>query len=451
VFLKVSRRLSTFEVKLMVYEMKFADIGEGVHEGEILEWHVNVGDVVSVEQLLLEVNTEKVNAEITAPVAGTVVSLEFKEGDVIKVGQVLLTIDTESDTKSVEVKPSKAEKSKDLTQEKDDSLFTPSAPFKRIAKNSESKKSVATRVLAAPAIRRRAREANIDLKQVVGTGSAGRITKEDLESFLSGAPTKVTTPTTATVLPQRRQIEIVPGGEKRIPLKGIRRSIFNSMRKSKDTAAHYTYFDEVDMGPLRDLRNQLKPLMNERGIRVSYPAIVMKCMIPALRKYPLLNSSFDEESQEIIVKDYFNIGISVDTDDGLLVPVVKNVEQKSLWDISLEIMELADRARKGKLTLDDVTGGTITMTSVGNIGGIMATPIIKSPEVAILGLTKSRLKPIVIEKNGGSEVGIGYMMNLSLSLDHRIVDGAVGARFMNELIRYIENPALLWAENVVGI
>ncbi|MFV2014123.1 MAG: dihydrolipoamide acetyltransferase family protein, partial [Candidatus Heimdallarchaeota archaeon] len=251
--------------------------------------------------------------------------------------------------------------------------------------------------------------------------------------------------------PQRRKIEIVPGGEKRMPLKGIRRSIFNSMRKSKDTAAHYTYFEEVNMGALRDLREQLKPLMNERAIKVGYPALVMMCMIPALRKYPLLNSSYDEKTSEIVIKDYFNIGISVDTDDGLLVPVVKNVEQKSLWDISIEIMELANRARIGKLTIDDVSGGTITMTSVGNIGGIMATPIIKSPEVAILGLTKSRLKPIVVEKNGGAEVGIGYMMNLSLSLDHRIVDGAVGARFMSELVRYIENPALLWAEDKIGI
>jgi pyruvate dehydrogenase E2 component (dihydrolipoamide acetyltransferase) len=289
------------------------------------------------------------------------------------------------------------------------------------------------------------------LKQIVGTGTAGKITREDLESYLSGSPRVIKQITTTTPLPQRRQIEIVPGGEKRIPLKGIRRSIFNSMRKSKDTAAHYTYFEEVNMGPLRDLRNQLKPLMDQRNIKVSYPALVMKCMVPAIRKYPILNSAHDEETQEIVVKDYFNIGISVDTDDGLLVPVVKNVEQKSLWDVSLEIMELADRARRGKLTLDDVSGGTITMTSVGNIGGIMATPIIKSPEVAILGLTKSRLKPIVIEKNGGPEVGIGYMMNLSLSLDHRIVDGAVGARFMNELIRYIENPALLWAENFEGI
>lgn len=432
----------------MVYEMKFADIGEGVHEGEILEWHVSVGDTITVEQLLLEVNTEKVNAEITAPVGGKVVSLQFKEGDVVKVGEVLLVIDDDDEQSAVSSKPKKGDSTKDLTTEKDDSLFTPSAPFKRIAQKSTETKVKSSRVLAAPAVRRQARESGIDLHMVSGSGPAGRIRKEDLDGFTKGTPVAVTT---SSQIPQRRKLDIIPGGEKRIPLKGIRRTIFNSMRKSKDTAAHYTYFEEVNMGPMKDLRNQLKPLMNERGIRVSYPALVMKCMIPALRKYPILNSSYDEESSEIIIKDYFNIGISVDTDDGLLVPVVKNVEQKSVWDISLEIMGLAERARNGKLTLDDVSGGTITMTSVGNIGGIMATPIIKSPEVAILGLTKSKLKPIVVEKNGGPELGIGYMMNLSLSLDHRIVDGAVGARFMNELVRYIENPALLWAEDATGI
>ncbi|MHA2276967.1 MAG: dihydrolipoamide acetyltransferase family protein, partial [Candidatus Kariarchaeaceae archaeon] len=326
-----------------------------VYEREILEWHVSVGDIVTVEQLLLEVNTEKVNAEITAPVAGKVVSIEFKEGDIVKVGEVLLTIDPDAEGKPTETKPKK-EKTKDLIQEKDDSLFTPSAPFKRIAQKPSTSKTVSSRVLAAPAVRRRAREANIDLKQIVGTGTAGKITREDLESYLSGSPRVIKQITTTTPLPQRRQIEIVPGGEKRIPLKGIRRSIFNSMRKSKDTAAHYTYFEEVNMGPLRDLRNQLKPLMDQRNIKVSYPALVMKCMVPAIRKYPILNSAHDEETQEIVVKDYFNIGISVDTDDGLLVPVVKNVEQKSLWDVSLEIMELADRARRGKLTLDDVSG-----------------------------------------------------------------------------------------------
>ncbi|OLS23081.1 MAG: Dihydrolipoyllysine-residue acetyltransferase component of pyruvate dehydrogenase complex [Candidatus Heimdallarchaeota archaeon LC_2] len=431
----------------MIYELKFADIGEGVHEGEILEWHVNVGDVITVEQLLLEVNTEKVNAEITSPVAGKVVSLEFKEGDIIKVGQILITIDTAGEGEPKTTIPKK-EDAKETVKEKDDSLFTPSTPFKRIAKTSTSSKSVSKRVLAAPAVRRQARDAGIDLKLVPGSGPAGRITREDLASYLSGSPkARMTT----SPLPEKRKLDIIPGGETRIPLKGIRRTIFNSMRKSKDTAAHYTYFDEVNMGALRDLRNQLKPLMEQRNIKISYPAIVMKCMIPALRKYPILNSSFDEENQEIIVKDYFNIGISVDTDDGLLVPVIKNVEQKSLWDISLEILEVADRARRGKLTLDDVSGGTLTLTSVGNIGGIMATPIIKSPEVAILGLTKSRLKPIIVEKNGGPEVGIGYMMNLSLSLDHRIVDGAVGARFMSELIRYMENPALLWAENTESV
>ncbi|MCH8908321.1 MAG: 2-oxo acid dehydrogenase subunit E2, partial [Candidatus Heimdallarchaeota archaeon] len=203
---------------------------------------------------------------------------------------------------------------------------------------------------------------------------------------------------------------------------------------------------EVDISALESLRNELKPLMEEKGIKISYPALIMKCMVPALKKYPLLNSMLDEEKQEIVIKDYFNIGLSVETDEGLVVPVVKNVEQKSIWHISEDITGIAERARNGKMSMDDITGGTITITSIGNIGGVMATPIIKPPEVAILGIFKAKLKPVVIEKNGGAQIEIRKMMFLCLSLDHRIVDGAVGARFMNELIRYIQNPALVWME-----
>ena len=299
--------------------------------------------------------------------------------------------------------------------------------------------------MASPAVRHRAKQSGVDLRQVPGSGPAGRITRQDLAQYLSNGGSSARPAATVT-RPVRKKLDIVPGGETRIPLKGVRKTIAASMRKSKDTAAHYTYFEEVDMTALRDLRESLKPMMQETGVKLSYPALVMKCMIPALRKFPIMNSSLDEEANEIVVKDYFNIGISVDTDDGLIVPVVKNVEQKDLWQVGLEINELADKARNGKLTLDDVTGGTITITSIGNIGGLMATPIIKTPEVAILGLMQAKLKPVVIEKNGAPEIAIRYMMNLSLSLDHRIVDGAIGARFIRELIRYMENPALAWIE-----
>lgn len=426
----------------MVFELKFADIGEGVHEGEILEWHVKEGDTVKVEALLVEINTEKVNAQITAPVAGKIVSIKHKEGNVVKVGDILVTIDTDSSGSSKKESAAPAQKA----EEKDDSLFTPAAPFKRIAKQTPTATVTNSgKVLASPAVRHRAKQSGVDLRQVPGSGPAGRITRQDLAQYLSNGGSSARPAATVT-RPVRKKLDIVPGGETRIPLKGVRKTIAASMRKSKDTAAHYTYFEEVDMTALRDLRESLKPMMQETGVKLSYPALVMKCMIPALRKFPIMNSSLDEEANEIVVKDYFNIGISVDTDDGLIVPVVKNVEQKDLWQVGLEINELADKARNGKLTLDDVTGGTITITSIGNIGGLMATPIIKTPEVAILGLMQAKLKPVVIEKNGAPEIAIRYMMNLSLSLDHRIVDGAIGARFIRELIRYMENPALAWIE-----
>lgn len=433
---------------MMVFELKFADVGEGVHEGEVLEIYVNVGDSIKVEQDIIEVHTEKVTTAITSPVGGKIASINCDVGDTIKVGQVIVTIDTAGDANSATSKTTSVE----TEEEKDDSLFKPSKPF--VSKAREKKKKSQTiavlkqktgetttkvneRVLAAPAVRRRAREQGIDLHYVQGSGPAGRIKQEDLENYHK----------TGQIQSQGAQYEIVPGSESRVPLKGTRKTIARAMRHSKDTAAHYSYFEEVDMTALDDLRQQLKPMMEEKGIKVTYVALVMKCLVPALRKFPILNSELDEENNEIIIRDYFNIGISVDTDDGLVVPVVKNVEQKSLWQIAEEIIDLATRAREGRLRLDDISGGTFTVTSIGNIGGMMATPIIKSPESAILGLMKAKLRPVVIEKYGKPEIAIRNIMYLSLSLDHRIVDGAVGARFINELIRYMENPALVWIDH----
>ncbi|MFW9992251.1 MAG: dihydrolipoamide acetyltransferase family protein [Candidatus Odinarchaeota archaeon] len=420
----------------MVYEFKFADIGEGVHEGEVLQWHVRVGDNVEIEQLLVEVHTEKVTVEITAPVAGTILSITKEEGEIIKVGEILLTIDPEG---GQPVEPQVAETAP--PEEKDDSLFTASTPFKRFQSKKSTEKIVNERPLAAPAVRRLAREKGVNLQEVPGSGPGGRVTRDDLEAFIN-----MGTDAPAPAIPRPPAKEFISGGEERVPLRGIRRTIAQSMRKSKDTAAHFAYFEEVDMSALNELREKAKPLAEKRGVKISYIPLVLKCLVPTLKKFPYLNSTLDDEKEEIIVKHYYNIGISVHTDQGLMVPVIKNVDQKSIWEINNELVDLAQRAREGKLKLHEVQDGTFTVTSIGNIGGVMATPIIRWPEVGILGLMRSKLRPVVIEKEGKPEIAIRPIMYLSLSLDHRVIDGAVGAMFMKELIRYMENPALLLLE-----
>lgn len=417
----------------MIFEFKFADIGEGVHEGEILQWHVKEGDSVTEEQLLVEVLTEKVTVEITSPVAGIVVSLEGRnEGDIITVGEILAKIDTEKSPELREDVP-KAE----VMNEKDDSLFTATIPFKRIQPKESESRINNERPLAAPSIRREARERGIDLHKVLGSGPGGRITRKDFNMFIKAGDVQ---PALSTM-----KRSIIKGEDTHVPLRGLRRNISKAMRKSKETAAHYTYFEEVDMSALEELRQKVNSMdfVEKYGVKLSYIPLVIKCLIPALREFPYLNSSLDDDKGEIVLKGDINIGIAVNTDAGLVVPVIKNADQKTIWELAREIVELADKARSGKLSLDEVTGGTFTITSVGNIGGFAATPIIRWPEVAIVGLMRNKLRPVVIENYGKPEIAIRPVMMLSLTIDHRVVDGAVAAMFTNTLTRYMENPALL--------
>ncbi len=425
----------------MSVEVKFADFGEGIHEGEIEEWLVKVGDTVKRGQEIVMIHTEKMTEPITSPVDGKVTSITKEEGDTIHVGDVLVIIEptggAADSTREVQAKDEK--------KKEDPSLFKPSEPLKfrsfsqaKVKQQKVETQVVNERVLAAPAVRRRAREMGIDLRFVRGSGPAGRITRTDLEAFISSEKVSPATPTPKVY---------VQGGEERIPLRGTRKTIAKAMRRSKDLAAHYTYFEEVDMIALDNIREQLRPLFKEKGVKVTYVALVMKLLVPVLRKYPLMNSSLDDEKQEIVVHHDINIGISVDTPEGLIVPVVKHVDQKDIWTIASEVQDLAQRAREGNLKLADITGSTFTITSIGNIGGMMATPIINWPNVAILGLMRSKLRPVVREVNGKPEIVIRPIMYLSLSLDHRVVDGAVGARFTRDLIRYMENPGLVWLES----
>ena len=450
-----------------MFEFKFADIGEGVHEGEILKWHVQPGNPVKRDQLVVEVMTEKVNVEIAAPVAGLLKAQNFKEGQVIKVGQILFVIDESAgSSSSTSVAPSKPQKSDapSKPEEKDDSLFVASERVKRQRVEDKTIPKVASRQvtpvpaaaptimnenpLAAPSVRREAREKNIDLRFVSGSGPGGRIQKEDLDLFAGGMPSVSATDDKVKITTTP---SITPGSEQRIPIRGIRKSIAERMAKSKRTAAHFSYFDEFDMSSLESLKDAAREKAETKGsagAKVTYLPFIMKAVVRALREHPELNASVDDEKEEIIVKGYYNIGFATDTPNGLMVPIIKNVDRKNIWELSSEIQDLAQRARTGKLKLDEVTGGTFTLTNVGPIGGLMSTPIINYPEIAIIGIHQGKLRPVVIEDNGRPEIAIRKMMYLSISVDHRATDGANAARFLNAVIRYLESPALMVLDQI---
>ena len=291
-----------------------------------------------------------------------------------------------------------------------------------------------------------AREKNIDLRYVLGSGSGGRITREDFDNFIEHG--SVTQPITGFIPVFPKQREILRGTEKRIPIKGVRRAIAKSMAKSKQTAAHFSYFDEFDMTALENLRKEARAYAEKQGIpiKITYLPFIIKSVTRSLMEHPSLNASMDDEKEEIILKGFYNIGIAVDTPNGLMVPVIKDADQKSIWQLSTEIKDLAERARTGKLKLEDITGGTFTLTNVGPIGGLMSTPVINHPEVGIIGIHKGKLRPVVVEDSGKPEITIRRMMYLSISVDHRVTDGANAARFMNQVISYLENPATMFLD-----
>jgi pyruvate dehydrogenase E2 component (dihydrolipoamide acetyltransferase) len=395
------------------------DIGEGVAEGEIVKWLVKEGDEVKENQPLVEVMTDKVNVEIPSPKKGTVLKLNAKEGEVIKVGRVLITIGEKG--------------------EQSLSVVTTIVAAEPIAPSRAAMASPATtlgtsvpkppEVLATPATRKLARDLGVDLAHVQGTGPGGRITDEDVRRFTPGIKPAVV----AVGVAGPR------GAEERIPLRGIRRKIAERMVKSKHTAAHVTHVDEVDMTEVVQLREKAKQAAEKRGVKMTYLPFIIKALIPALKQYPYLNSTLDDEKEEIVLKRYYNIGIATATEQGLVVPVLKDAEHKSITQLAEEIEKLSTKARTTQLTLDEIQGSTFTITNVGGIGGVFATPIINYPEVAILGLHKITKRPVVKD----NQIVIRDMTYVSLSFDHRVLDGAMAAEFMNMIKQYLEDPKLL--------
>jgi len=434
----------------VAFEFKLPDIGEGIHEGEIVKWFVKAGDTIEEDDVLAEVQNDKSVVEIPSPVSGTVEEVLVDEGTVAVVGDTIVKIDA-PDAEDMEFKGSGSSESKDEAEAeaepaKEESSEAAAATQSSADEDVDENK----RVKAMPSVRKYARENGVNIKAVVASGKNGRTTKEDIDAYLNGDASAASTESasetaeetsasTAQSAPVSSEGEF-PETTEKIP--AMRKAIAKAMVNSKHTAPHVTLMDEIDVQELWDHRKKFKEVAAEQGTKLTFLPYVVKALVSALKKYPALNTEFNEEAGEIVHKHYWNIGIAADTDRGLLVPVVKHADRKSMFQISDEINELAVKARDGKLTSDEMKGATCTISNIGSAGGQWFTPVINHPEVAILGIGRIAQKPIV--KDG--EIVAAPVLSLSLSFDHRQIDGATGQNAMNHIKRLLNNPELLLME-----
>jgi len=408
----------------MAREFKLPDIGEGVHEGEVVKWFVKEGDPIRENDPVVEVMTDKVTVQIPSPVTGKVLQLRAKEGEVVKVGATLVVFGEAGEAAPKSTSPATRP------------AVAPSAPARSTPPPPPPSSGEA---LAAPAVRRLAKELNVNLGALRGTGPQGRITEDDVRKGAQ-TPAMPPRPATAVAATMAAPVAYARGGEERIPIHGLRKRIFEKMAKSNATAAHFTYVEEVDMSQLVHLRDHLKETAERKGLKLTFLPFFVKSILGALKEFPTLNASVDDEHGEIVLKKYYNIGIATATDEGLTVTVVHDADKKDLWGLAKELERLSTAAREKRLALEDVLGSTFTITSLGKEGGILATPIINWPEVAILGVHKIEKRPVV----RNDQVVIRDMMYLSCSFDHRVVDGHVGAAFVQNVRNSLEHPALLF-------
>lgn len=441
----------------MTYQFKLPDIGEGISEGEIAKWFVKPGDIIKEDDTLLEIQNDKSVEEIPSPVTGTVKTILVSEGSVANVGDVLVEIDapghnatnvsssnsTQSEKQDVNSNSVKNTEEKSV-QSKTTSLST----------NDSTKQ-----VLAMPSVRQYAREKEVDIKQVSPTGKGGRVTKADIDTFISGGGQENTaTSQEITTQLETNQAEEstnqsatatsmiateMAQSETREKMTPTRKAIAKAMVHSKQTAPHVTLHDEVEVSKLWEHRKKFKTIASEYGTKLTFLPYVVKALTATVQKFPVLNASIDDATQEIVYKNYYNIGIATDTENGLYVPNIKNANTKSMFAIAAEINEKAEAAQQGKLTAQDMKAGSITISNIGSVGGGWFTPVINYPEVAILGVGTITQQPIV---NTEGELAVGRVLKLSLSFDHRIVDGATAQKAMNNIKRLLADPELLLME-----
>ena len=398
-------------------EFKLPDLGEGVHEGEIVKWLVKEGDNVKDNQPLVEVMTDKATVEIPSPAQGKIVKIHFKEGDTVVVDNIIVTLQKEGET----VQTHKAESPHVMQKQTSSATAAPQAGA-----------SYNAGIQATPQVRKLAKALNVDLARLKGAGPAGRITEEDVQRGTGCS----TTPFAATG--ERFKPVAVPtlGCEERIPLRGVRKTIAHHLQMSKYFAPHFTHVEEADVTNLVLHRNKNKDQFEKKGVKLTYLAYIVKALTASLKEFPYVNASLDETTQSIVLKKYYNMGVAVDTPDGLVVPVIKDADKKNLQQIAQEIVHLADAVRNNKAKPEELKGSTFTVTSIGSVGGIFATPILNYPDVAILAVNKIEERPVVVD----GKIVIRHMTYLAITSDHRVVDGAVAARFINHLVETLQNP-----------
>jgi pyruvate dehydrogenase E2 component (dihydrolipoamide acetyltransferase) len=390
-------------------EFKFPDVGEGIAEGEIVRWLVKEGDWIKEDQELVEVETDKAVLTLNSPYTGKIEKLHGNEGEIVKVGAVLTTV---RDTEDVAPAPESDKKDSgtvvgSLSEEKEIEIVRP--------------------VLATPAVRALAKEMNLDLTGVKGTGPGGRITKEDVE----GLAEKIAAPVGAAV--------DTYGPIEKIPLRGLRRTVAKRMAEASKRVAEVTIWEDADITELEQVRSKERKRAEAQGVKLTYLPFLIKASIAALKAHPYLNASLDETAGEIVLKRYYNIGIAVDTSDGLIVFVVKEADRKNILDLAREGAGLAEKARHRKIDLPELRGSTFTITNYGVVGASYGTPIINYPEVAILGLGKIEDRPVARD----GQIVIRKIMPLSLAFDHRVIDGVEAGRFLGVVIQHLQDPDLM--------
>jgi pyruvate dehydrogenase E2 component (dihydrolipoamide acetyltransferase) len=443
----------------MLLSFKLPDIGEGVHEGEIVAWHVAVGDHVAEDAPLLDVMTDKVTAEIPSPVSGTVQEVKATAGQVVAVGSVIVTIQTDGSTTEEPVADPKASTTDKPTEPPKP---TPEPP-KNIAKEPTSTDKPLSSVLAAPATRRLAQTLAIDLATVTGSGVGGRITPQDVTDATGGQPASFTEDSKATATPapvakapcplvtpqavsvaQQAPSHLASHADKRVPFSGIRKKIADHLTLSKQKAPHFGYVEEADLTELVALRSSLKGVAHQQGATLTYLPFFIKAVVAGLKAFPVLNATLDEAAQELVYHSQYHIGLAMATQAGLVVPVIHNADKLSILELANCIATLADKAKHNKLALSDLKGGTFTISSIGSIGGMIGLPIINYPEVGILCVNKIEKRPVVrSDAHGHDAIVIRQMSYLSMACDHRVVDGAETARFLAHVIGVVEHPTRL--------
>ncbi len=432
---------------MAMQNVKLPDLGEGVTEGEVVRWLVKPGDSVKADQPVVELMTDKATVEVPTPVAGVVKELKFKEGDVIPIETVILILETDGKGATAAAPAAKAATS------------VASSPAPMQMKTSTSNGSTGmdihppvagANVLATPATRRLARETGIDLNQISGTGLAGRVTREDVINVKGTGGTMIAPTTTpmgrapVAQIPKPAFVSQPGAHEERVPLRGVRKKIAENMQMAKHIIPHFTLVEEARVDELVKLRTQAKAAAEKYGVKITYLPFIVKALIATCREFPMFNASMDDAAGEVVYKKYFNVAFAADTPNGLMVPVIKNADFKTVLQTAQEIQQLGGKAREGKLALEDMKGATITVTNIGSVGGMYATPIINHPEVAILGMYKIFDKPLWT----GEKFRRAQMMNFTITCDHRLIDGAVAANFMKAFVARIENPSQLMLDMI---